>query len=66
MYHIQKFDSEFPELTKKLRDSFYVDDLITGVSDVQSAFDFCVQSKEIMAAAGMNLWKWYSNLHGLI
>ena len=63
-YHIKKFDTEFPELTKKLRDSFYVDDLITGVSDVQSALDFCVQSKKIMAIAGMNLRKW--NLNELI
>ena len=57
MYHIKKFNSEFPELTKKLKDSFYMDDLISGAPDIQSAFDFCIQSREIMAAAGMNLRK---------
>ena len=29
-HHIDKFESEWPELTKKLKDSFYVDDLLTG------------------------------------
>ena len=56
-HHIDKFESEWPELTKKLKDSFYVDDLLAGASDVRSARDFCMQSKRIMAAAGMNLRK---------
>ena len=49
-HHIKKFESEWPELTKKLKDSFYVDDLIAGASDVKGALDFCIQSKKIMAA----------------
>ena len=43
-----------------------MDDLIAVASDVQGTFEFCMQSREIMAAAGINLQKWNSNSHELI
>ena len=43
-----------------------MDDLIAGAPDIQSAFDFCIQSKNLMAAAGMNLLKWNSNSHEIM
>ena len=44
-HHISQYYSEQPGIAEKLRDSFYVDDLITGASDVQTALDFCLQSR---------------------
>ena len=49
-------------MAEKLRDSFYVDDLMTGTSEL----DFCLQSRHIMAAGGMNLRKWKSNSPELV
>lgn len=59
--HISQYCSKQLEIAEKLKNSFYVDDLITGASDVQTALDFCVQARQIMAAGGMNLRKWKSN-----
>ena len=63
-HHINS--SQYPEVTKKLRDCFYVDDLITGAPDVNTALDFCIQSKMILEHAGMNLRKWNSNVPDLL
>ena len=59
--HISQYCSKQPEIAEKLKNSFYVDDLITGASDVQTALDFGVQARQIMAAGGMNLHKCKSN-----
>ena len=61
LQHISQYCSKQPEIAEKLRDSFYVDDLITGASDVQTALNFCLQARKIMTAGGMNLRKWKSN-----
>ena len=63
--HISQYCSKQPEIVEKL-DSFYVDDLITGASDVQTALDFCLQARKIMTAGGMNLHKWKSNSSELL
>ena len=65
-HHISQYCSKQPDIAKKLKESFYVDDLITGTSNVQTALDFCLQSKQIMAAGGMNLCKWKSNSQELL
>ena len=61
MHHIDKYQSELPELTKRLKKSFYVDDLVTGASDINEATELFKKSREVMAAGGMNLRKWKSN-----
>ena len=65
-HHINRYCSQYPEAVKKLRDCFYVDDLITGAPDVNTALEFCVQSKLILKEAGMNLRKWNSNSPDLL
>ena len=68
-YHITSVSTvlyEQPGITEKFRDSFYVDDLISGASDIQTALDFCLQSRWIMAAGGMSLCTWKSNSPELI
>ena len=41
-HHINQYCSRKPAIAKKLSDSFYVDDMITGVFDVQTALQFCL------------------------
>ena len=55
--HISQYCSKQSEIAKKLKNLFYVDDMITGASDVQTALDFGVQARQIMAAGGRNLHK---------
>ena len=50
-----------PDLVKKVENSFYVDDLVTGADDVDKAFGFYTECKQLMDKAGMNLRKWNSN-----
>ena len=64
--HIRHYCSDEPSLADQLKRSFYVDDLITGAPDVPTALKFCVQSRQVMAAAGMNLCKWNSNSSELL
>ena len=59
-HHINEV-SQCPDVAKKLKDCFYVDDFITGVPDVDTALNFCMQSKMIPERAAMNLHKWDSN-----
>ena len=66
MHHINKYSSQYPEVAKKLRDCFYVDDLITGVPNADAALEFCTQSRMILEHAGMNLRKWNSNAPDLL
>ena len=50
-----------PQTVNILKNSTYVDDLISGSSNVQGAFELSMNAKEIMSAAGMNLCKWATN-----
>ena len=42
-HHINEV-SQCPDVAKKLKDCFYVDDFITGAPDVDTALNFCMQS----------------------
>ena len=61
MHNINKYQSQLPELMRQLKNSFYVDDLVTGATNVDAAIEFFKKSREIMAAGGINLRKWKSN-----
>ena len=50
-----------PDLVKKVKNFFYVDDLVTGADDVDKAFGFYTECKQMMDKAGTNLRKWNSN-----
>jgi len=62
LHHIDKYQLTFPDLTRQLRNSFYVNDLFGGSSDEENVIDFFQTTREIMSAGGMNLWKLKSNL----
>ncbi|XP_077546213.1 uncharacterized protein LOC144158900 [Haemaphysalis longicornis] len=59
-HHLSKADSH-PETTKKIAESLYVDDLITGTESEQEAEDFYRQALEVMNLASMTLRKWSTN-----
>ena len=60
-HHLDKYQSKYPELTKELKTTFYVDDLVTGASNEEGAIELFQASREIMLAGGMNLRNWKSN-----
>ena len=60
-HHVLRYVDGDPEFTQKVLDSFYVDDLVSGESTVQGAFDLYKKAKDRMAEEGFNLRKWATN-----
>ena len=60
-HHLQKYETEYPDLVGRLRRSLYVDDLATGAESEEQAYEMFVSAKEIMKEAGFNLRKFYTN-----
>ena len=60
-HHISKYNSVDPEFVKKLLDSFYVDDLVTGEDNENEAYKLYGKARERMANAGFRLRKWLTN-----
>ena len=53
--------STYPEITKAIEKSYYVDDLATGAASKEEAETVYRQTKEIFAEGSFNLRKWISN-----
>ena len=53
--------SEDPEFVQKLLQSLYVDDILTGGSDDDEAYDFYIKGKSRLAEGGFNARKFASN-----
>ena len=66
MHHLDFYKERYPELVELITNSLYVDDLLAGASDVQEGFEVYQQSKELMVRGGVHLYKWNSNLPGLL
>ena len=56
-YHLEQYLDSHPDLIHSLLHSTYVDDIITGASSEDEAFDLYIQSKEILRCGGFNLRK---------
>jgi len=59
--HLDTYKSRYPALIQSIRDSFYVDDLISGGTTVEEALNIYVVAKNIMSEGGFNLRKWALN-----
>ena len=59
--HLSTFENMHPDLIQNIKDSIYVDDVITGANSVPEAFAFYRDSKDIFAKGGFNLRKFLSN-----
>ena len=60
-HHLGKYCQTHPTLVKKLCESFYVDDLVTGAGDEEQAYQVFVQSRKMLKDGGFNLRKFCSN-----
>ena len=57
-HHLQ---NESNSIAEKIKDSLYVDNVITGTQDVSQALQFYSESKRVFTKASMNLREWTSN-----
>ena len=60
-YHVNKYAEEDPMFATRMSNSFYVDDLVAGTSDVESGIQLYEKAKSRMKAGGFNLRKWKTN-----
>ena len=60
-HHLEQFESTNGVTARKIRESIYVDDVITGARDIEAAFNLYRESKEIFKKGGFNLRKFMSN-----
>ena len=60
-YHLNSWAKKYPEEVKRLRRSFYVDDLLTGGQNLQQMQERKKIAEEIMRDATFELHKWHSN-----
>ena len=60
-YHFDSWAQRYPEEAERLRQSFYVDDFLTGGQNVQQTKVRKEIAQEIMSDATFKLHKWHSN-----
>ena len=60
-HHVEKYLEYSPLASNELRNSMYIDDLITGTETEEIAMQLFKDCNNIMKSAGMNLVKWKSN-----
>ena len=65
-HHLHFYEGRKPEIVDILKDSLYVDDLVSGASNDGKAFDIYKDAKKIMLEGGFNLRKWNSNSSTLV
>ncbi|XP_064463610.1 uncharacterized protein LOC135374602 [Ornithodoros turicata] len=61
LYHFNCVTGGLQETAEVLASSFYVDDLLTGAADVESAIKLYREANDITEKAKMRLCKWASN-----
>ena len=60
-HHLATFAEADPKFVKKMVDSFYVDDLVSGDSTTDKAHDLYNKARARMANGGFRLRKWKTN-----
>ena len=60
-HHLATFAEADPEFVRKMIESFYVDDLVSGDSMTDKAYDLYTKAKVRMAKGGFKLRKWKTN-----
>ena len=60
-HHLDVQAATQEQLVKRLQESIYVDDILTGVEDVETAWQLYLHSKEILKTGGFNLRKFKTN-----
>ena len=68
-HHLETYRKADPQFVDKFLSSIYVDDLISGSSDIGSTYDFYKKARHRLVVAGLRLRKFITNsdeLHRLI
>ena len=65
-HHLDKCQDQLREVCQSVKNSFYVDDLISGGATIEEAFNIYSVAKRVMAEGGFNLRKWNSNSQELM
>ena len=65
-HHLEFYKETQPETVKAIRDSLYVDDLVSGAPKDDQAFEIYQNTKRVMSDGGFNLRKWCSNSASLV
>ncbi len=60
-YHIEKFAESDPIFVQKVKDGFYVDDLVSGGKATEEVKELYEKAKTRMATGGFKLRKWLTN-----
>ena len=60
-HHLDVQAATQEQLVKRLQESIYVDDILTGAEDVETAWQLYLHSKEILKTGGFNLRKFKTN-----
>lgn len=60
-HHLDTVSEDDHDFARKLKKSFYVDDLLIGADTYNEGLDVYERSKSIMSKAAMNLRKWKTN-----
>ena len=64
-HHLEQFSESHPDVVSKLIQSAYVDDIVTGASSEDEAFNLYLESKELFRRGGFNLRKFLTNAKSL-
>ena len=65
-HHVKKYKDVDYDFVKEFLNSTYIDDLCSGSSSVEEAFQLFLKSKAKMQVAGFRMRKWSSNSHQLM
>lgn len=60
-HHLATLAEADPEFVRKMIESFYVDDLVSGDSTTDKAYDLYTKAKVRMAKGGLKPRKWKTN-----
>ena len=59
--HLDSYAHNNPEFVKKLKDSFYVDNLISGEQSEEKTIELYRDAKQTLLTGGFRLRKWLTN-----
>ena len=65
-HHLESFNDTDPELTSKVKENFFVDDVVTGADSAESAYQLYQKAKDVLRQGGFTLRKWKSNNQDLM
>ena len=63
--HLSCYRDSEPRIMQLLAESFYVDDFVGGVNNVEEGYKVFQTSRKVMKEGGFNLRKWHTNDMGL-